>query len=186
MMNGLSLFGARGVASHARARLLAGVVAALWGAAFAPPSFGQAVSDAMAVDRGMIVDCLLPGAVRKLGASVTYLTPRKVERLAVQECEVRGGEYVLFDRADPQMALKIWQPSAAQGDAVAQFRLGQIYEMGVGEAANYQAAAEWYRKAADQGNRAAASEFVRRARRDGSLAGHAVRAERGGDVHVRA
>jgi hypothetical protein len=156
MMNGLSLFGARGVASHARARLLAGVVAALWGAAFAPPSFGQAVSDAMAVDRGMIVDCLLPGAVRKLGASVTYLTPRKVERLAVQECEVRGGEYVLFDRADPQMALKIWQPSAAQGDAVAQFRLGQIYEMGVGEAANYQAAAEWYRKAADQGNRAAA------------------------------
>jgi hydrogenase maturation protease len=40
--------------------------------------------------------------------------------------------------------------------------------------------------AAAQGNLAAASEFVLRALRDGSLAGHAVRAERGGDVHVRA
>ena len=70
----------------------------------------------------MIVDCLLPGAVRKLGAGVTYLTPRKVVKVAVKECEVRGGEYVLFDRADPATALRIWQSAAEQGDAVAQYR----------------------------------------------------------------
>lgn len=156
MVDGRNGVGAHGAAGFVRTLSLAGVVAVLCSAAFPRQASGQPVSDAMAVPRGMIVDCLLPGAVRKLGASMTYLTPRKVERLAVQECEIRGGEYVLFDRADPQTALKIWQQPAAQGDAVAQFRLGQIYEMGVGAEANYQAAAEWYRKAADQGNRAAA------------------------------
>jgi hypothetical protein len=104
----------------------------------------------------MVVDCLLPGAVRKLGANVTYLTPRKVGKVTVKECEVRGGEYVLFDRADPATALKIWKPAAEQGDAVAQFRLGQIYEMGLGGTPDYQSAATWYRKSADQGNRTAA------------------------------
>lgn len=137
-------------------RLVRAVTLAVAGALLAPPSNGQAVSEALAVERNLVVDCLLPGAVRKLGSSMTYLTPRKVERLSVQECEIRGGEYVLFDRADPQKAVKIWQQSAAQGDAVAQFRLGQIYEMGIGAQADYRAAADWYRKAADQGNKAAA------------------------------
>ncbi len=104
----------------------------------------------------MIVDCLLPGVVRKLGANVTYLTPRKVAKVTVKECEVRGGEYVLFDRSDPATALKIWRPAAEQGDAVSQFRVGQIYEMGLNGTPDYQSAALWYRKAADQGNRTAA------------------------------
>jgi hypothetical protein len=121
-----------------------------------PPSQAQAVGEALAVERNLIVDCLLPGAVRKLGSKLTYLTPRKVVRQTVQECEIRGGEYVLFDRADPKTALKIWQDAATQGDAMAQFRVGQIHEMGIGTAPDYEAAASWYRKAADQGNRAAA------------------------------
>jgi len=111
---------------------------------------------ALALDGNMIVDCLLPGTVRKLGANVTYLTPRKVAKVSVKECEVRGGEYVLFDRADPATALKIWRPAAEQGDAVSQFRVGQIYEMGLNGTPDYQSAAGWYRKAADQGNRTAA------------------------------
>lgn len=136
----------------------ASVAAALGGVTFtAMPSLAQGVGDvAAALDRNMIVECLLPGAVRKLGSSMTYLTPRKVAKLAVQECEVRGGEYVLFDRGDPAQALKIWRPSAEQGDAVAQYRVGQIYEMGIGGTPDYAAAASWYKKAADQGNRAAA------------------------------
>ena len=37
-----------------------------------------------------------------------------------------------------------------------QFRFGQIYEMGLNGTPDYQSAASWYRKAADQGNRTAA------------------------------
>lgn len=155
LRDGLHFF-VHGAGGPSGRRGVATVALAIAGAFLAPPSNGQAVSEALAAERNLVVDCLLPGAVRKLGSSMTYLTPRKVERLSVQECEIRGGEYVLFDRADPQTAVKIWQQSAAQGDAVAQFRLGQIYEMGVGAQADYRAAAEWYRKATDQGNKAAA------------------------------
>jgi uncharacterized protein len=130
--------------------------AAILALALAAPAAAQGGGAMPTLDGNMVVDCLLPGAVRKLGANVTYLTPRKVGKVTVKECEVRGGEYVLFDRADPATALKIWKPAAEQGDAVAQFRLGQIYEMGLGGTPDYQSAATWYRKSADQGNRTAA------------------------------
>ena len=125
--------------------------------ALAMPASAQGGGNAaLSLDGSMIVDCLLPGVVRKLGANVTYLTPRKVAKTTVKECEVRGGEYVLFDRADPATALKIWRPAAEQGDAVSQFRVGQIYEMGLNGTPDYQSAASWYKKAAEQGNRTAA------------------------------
>ena len=82
--------------------------------------------------------------------------PGRVAKLDVQACEVRGGEYVLYDRSDPAKAQKIWQAAAEQGDATAQFRLGQIYEMGVGGVPDYQSAARWYKQAADKGNNAGA------------------------------
>lgn len=129
--------------------------AAILALALAAPAAAQGTGTTPTLDGNMVVDCLLPGAVRKLGANVTYLTPRKVAKVTVKECEVRGGEYVLFDRADPATALKIWKPAAEQGDAVAQFRLGQIYEMGLAGSPDYQSAAAWYRKSADQGNRTA-------------------------------
>ena len=106
------------------------------------PVVAQAVSQATSVERGMVVDCLLPGALRKLGSAFTYLTPRTVARLTVEVCAIRGGEYVLFDRADPKTALKIWHDSATKGDSVAQFRVGQIYEMGLGTSPDYEAAAK--------------------------------------------
>jgi hypothetical protein len=130
--------------------------AAAFALALAAPAAAQSAGTMPTLDGNMVVDCLLPGAVRKLGANVTYLTPRKVGKITVKECEVRGGEYVLFDRADPATALKIWKASAEQGDAVAQFRLGQIYEMGMSGTPDYASAAAWYRKSADQGNRTAA------------------------------
>lgn len=110
----------------------------------------------LAADANTIVDCLLPGAVRRLGAGVTYLAARKPQLLKSAECEVRGGEYVLYDRADPKVAYKIWEAAAKSGDADAQRRLAQIYEMGVGTEPDYKNAANWYRKAAEQGNHAAA------------------------------
>jgi hypothetical protein len=96
-----------------------------------------------------IVDCLLPGQVRQLGNS-SYLTQRRPIRTTTAECSIRGGEYVAFDRADLQSALRVWMQAAEGGDVEAQANVGEIYERGMGVAPNYEAAAMWYQKAADK------------------------------------
>jgi hypothetical protein len=96
-----------------------------------------------------IVDCLLPGQVRQLGA-MTYLSPRRPTHTTASDCRIRGGEYVAFDRADLKSALLVWQQAAESGDAEAQTNVAEIYERGSGGAPNYGAAALWYQKAADQ------------------------------------
>ncbi len=100
--------------------------------------------------RLLIVDCLLPGQVRQLGARLTYLTPRRPIKASAADCEVRGGEYVAYDRASFSTSLKIWLPKAKEGDAEAQTYVGEIYEKGLGIEADYAVAATWYRKAAEQ------------------------------------
>lgn len=102
-------------------------------------------------DRLLIVDCLLPGQIRKLGRQVTYVTPRRPVKTTVSDCEIRGGEYVAFDRTNYATALKIWLPSAQEGNPAAQTYVGEIYEKGLGIEADYALAAQWYRKAAAQG-----------------------------------
>jgi localization factor PodJL len=57
--------------------------------------------------------------------------------------------------ANPAEAFKWLSLAAAQGQAVAQYRLGTLYERGQGVAANSVTAASWYEKAANQGNRLA-------------------------------
>ena len=56
----------------------------------------------------------------------------------------KGGDY--------NTAFKEIQPLADQGDAIAQYNLGVMYDYGKGVLKDYQQAAKWYRKAADQGN----------------------------------
>lgn len=99
----------------------------------------------------MVVDCLLPGQVRQLGGRSTYLTPRRPVKTTAADCEIRGGEYVAFDRADYGTSLKIWLPQAKSGDPEAQTYVGEIFEKGLGTASDYAAAAAWYKKAAEQG-----------------------------------
>lgn|GEM_PF-154924 len=101
-------------------------------------------------DEFMIVDCLLPGQVRKLGNNFTYLTQRRPIKTATSDCEIRGGEYVAYDRANYSTALKIWLPMAQAGDATAQTYVGEIYEKGLGLTPDYEVAAHWYRLAAEQ------------------------------------
>ena len=98
-----------------------------------------------------VVDCLLPGQVRMLGGT-SYITPRRPAVLSAAECEIRGGEYVAYDRADYKTALTVWLPAAEEGDADAQVNVGEIFEKGVGGTPNHQAAFIWYNKAAKQGN----------------------------------
>ena len=99
----------------------------------------------------LVVDCLLPGQVRKLGRSQVYMTPRRPTKTSGSECEIRGGEYTAYDRADYKTALRVWLEQARQGDAKAQTHVGEIYEKGLGITPDYSLAAQWYRKAADQG-----------------------------------
>ena len=103
------------------------------------------------VDKLFVVDCLLPGQVRKLGEMTTYITPRRPVKTTAIDCEIRGGEYVAYDRADYATALKVWLPQAKAGSAEAQTYVGEIYEKGLGITPDYALAAQWYRKAADQG-----------------------------------
>ena len=98
------------------------------------PAFGQApdprvasAAESRQADRLLTVDCLLPGQVRQLGTSMTYLTPRRPVRTSAADCEVRGGEYVAYDRANYSTALKVWQPTADQGDKEAQTNVGEIF-----------------------------------------------------------
>ena len=57
----------------------------------------------------------------------------------------------LFAAGDYTGALEAWRPLAEAGDTRAQYSLGVIYEKGLGVGKDIAKAAEWYRKAADQG-----------------------------------
>ncbi|HUF19962.1 MAG TPA: caspase family protein [Burkholderiales bacterium] len=103
----------------------------------------------------LIVDCLLPGQVRRLGQRSNYLSARRPARLPARECQIRGGEYVAYDRADLRSALNAWLPLAEQGDVEARVIVGEIHERGLGVEPDHEAAARWYRLAADAGDRRA-------------------------------
>ncbi|HEX5756293.1 MAG TPA: caspase family protein [Arenimonas sp.] len=99
----------------------------------------------------MIVDCLLPGQIRKLGRQATYMSARRPIRTTQADCEIRGGEYVAYDRANYQTALKVWLDQAMAGSAEAQNNVGEIYAKGLGIEPDYGMAFQWFKKASDQG-----------------------------------
>ncbi|MBX3329870.1 MAG: hypothetical protein KF722_05685 [Nitrospira sp.] len=45
-----------------------------------------------------MVDCLLPGQVRRLGTQMTYVTERHPIRTTKEDCTIRGGEQVLGEQ----------------------------------------------------------------------------------------
>jgi hypothetical protein len=103
----------------------------------------------------VIVDCLLPGRVRQMGTRLTYMEPRRPLRTDRRDCEIRGGEFVAFDRADYGTALAIWMQEASEGNADAMTYVGEIHERGLGRPPDHAEAARWYRRAAEQGHRRA-------------------------------
>ena len=56
-----------------------------------------------------------------------------------------------YHHGDYVTALREWQPLAEQGDAEAQFNLGQLYANGQGVHQDYVQARQWYEKAAVKG-----------------------------------
>lgn len=126
------------------------VALAVAAVSFPEPSIASDDADAL-----LVVDCLLPPQIRKLGARVTYAAPRRPVRTSGADCAERGGEYALPRAAKQASALAIWIPAARAGDAAAQHRVGEIYERGLGGNEDPELAAIWYRRAAQQGHEAA-------------------------------
>ena len=138
------------MSSFARARaFVCGAALALGCAGDVSPRPGE--STTREADELLVVDCLLPGQVRRLGSQMTYLTARRPIKTTGRDCEIRGGEYTAYDRASYATALKVWLEPAKAGDAQAQTYVGEIFEKGLGLTPDYEAAATWYRRAADQG-----------------------------------
>ncbi len=112
------------------------------------------VASADPVKALMVVDCLLPGQVRRSGR-MSYIGPALPVKTTAELCEKRGGEYVEFDRASLAGTLKVWREKAEAGDADAQLFMAQAYERGIDQAPDPVKAAEWYAKAARSGSREA-------------------------------
>lgn len=134
--------------------LFGGLSMALLGGAVSQPVEAAKPSVRNAEDL-LVVDCLLPGQVRKLGSQATFMSARRPIRTTQADCQIRGGEYVAYDRANYQTALKVWMDQATAGSAEAQNYVGEIYMKGLGIEPDYEMAALWLKKAAAQGfNRA--------------------------------
>ena len=67
----------------------------------------------------------------------------------------------LYKQKDFKAMLAILQPLAEQGDAIAQFLLGGVYEDGLGVKQDDFEAVKWYRKAADKGDAKAQASLGR-------------------------
>ena len=103
-----------------------------------------------AYDDLYVVDCLLPGEVRRMGRTM-FMSPRRPIRTTAIDCRIRGGEYTAYSRADYQSALRVWMDRAREGDAEAQHYVGEIFEKGLGREPDYAEALAWYKRAAEQG-----------------------------------
>ncbi|MFT5443976.1 MAG: TPR repeat protein [Myxococcota bacterium] len=134
------------IAPAAFCLLVVGIVTAC-----SSPTGSTAITvDPAHADDLLVVDCLLPPRVRQLGSQLTYLEAPRPAKTSAVECEIRGGEYTSWDRANFATSLKIWLPKAKEGDAQAQNYVGEIFEKGLGVTPDFQAAFEWYAKAAAQ------------------------------------
>src|SRR5262245_44632303 len=67
---------------------------AIWGCQGVQEVAKTQADPAASLSRGgdelLIVDCLLPGQIRKLGRSIVYLTPQRPIKTSAQDCEIRG------------------------------------------------------------------------------------------------
>lgn len=106
----------------------------------------------VSVDDRLKVDCLLPGLPINMG-NIQWMGPSRPAIISAWECRVQGGQYPSTNDGNGRTtALKVWQACADQGDKVAQNYLGEIYVRSWGTVKpDFSHAAEWFRKAAEQG-----------------------------------
>lgn len=104
----------------------------------------------------VLVDCRLPPRQKRIG-NRTYPMASPPVRTTALDCNIRGGEYTAYDRANYATSLKIWLAEAEKGNVEAAYYVGKLYEGGLGTEPDYKSAAIWYEKAAKAGH--SASQF---------------------------
>jgi hypothetical protein len=83
------------------------------------------------MEDAVVVDCQLPGKLRRLGGTRTYLTPGRLYRTSAIVCRTRGGEYTLGDLSSGTLSLQRWMIPAENGDAEAQYYVARIHATGM-------------------------------------------------------
>lgn len=116
--------------------------------AASPGTPPRAAAKAEEADDLLVVHCLLPGQIRRLGLRSTYTSPRRPLRTTALDCRLRGGEYAVGEEIDLRTALSIWLEEARAGDPEAQTTLGELFEKGPGVSPDYAMARVWYERAA--------------------------------------
>jgi uncharacterized protein len=94
---------------------------------------------------------LLRGNIMRLKLLTSGLTIALAMISTSASADVKTGVDA-WSRGDYPAAIKEWRPLAINGDADAQFNLGQAYKLGRGVPVDFKLAEGWYRKAADQGH----------------------------------
>jgi TPR repeat protein len=105
---------------------------------------------------------LVPALLVLLIATAAAMTPEQAQLIANIAADGDPGAQVLLAGlylrgdggypGDPAKAAYWYERSAAQGNAYAQFMLGELYEAGKGVDRNLKVAADWREKAANRGN----------------------------------
>ena len=125
----------------------------------AETSRGEEVDMGAATRAYQIVPCLLPARVRKLGRMV-YPERRRLVETSARQCELRGGEYTFYDRAQPESSAEFFRKLADEGDVDAQVSLGDVYQY-LFTPPRYDDAVAWYQKAAEAGNSTGKMQLAR-------------------------
>jgi hypothetical protein len=135
---------------HRRTRTIALIAIAVLGSSFLAVRAATDTGRQVTNDK-RIVDCLVQGQIRKLGSTIYQAPPRPL-KLPARDCEIRGGDFLVFDRASYSASLGHWLALAKEGDVNAQIYVGEIFERGMGREPDYAQAAAWYKRAADAGH----------------------------------
>jgi hypothetical protein len=64
------------------------------------PAPEQGVPERLATADFEIADCQLPPRIHRLGIELVYLGPIRQVRTTTRDCVIRGGEFVVHDRAN--------------------------------------------------------------------------------------
>ena len=128
--------------------LIAVTVSMLPGGCTTSPAARMDATPAAMISGDESVHCLLPSRVQKLGG-IVYPARRELVFESAKRCELRGGEYTVYDRSTAESSAEFYRPLAEAGDPEAQYNLALVYESLFAEP-DYPEAARWYSMAAEQ------------------------------------
>ena len=110
----------------------------------------------------MRVFSVKPGPMSVKRVNLLFLTAFMLSSSCAWANVEKGQEY--YNSGQYKLAYQEFHDSALEGDPVAEYRLGYLYEGGLGVAMDLKLASEWYQKSASNGNTDAASAQKRLAR----------------------